>query len=251
MVSFTTRENVRMDKFDKYKNDPQRALLYAKRSNRRIPELEPIIMTDIYCVSQYAAFVIKGRWKEAEDYICSDQFLMSNSTNFQNISQVYKYTMRFIGDRWPNSEHLYHYYPEYAAFYSFNIIKERWIEMEPLILNDINACDLYLRKYPEVRTPSRDVPLVLNNVAFIDVSNVVTDEQVVNLFSLKLSVEDIVMPINAQNFQTFRIYDERLITQRLKQNTLISMSINDLKSQELRTFLQDKMHCSTLCGDFE
>jgi len=73
--------------------DPQEAyyesLLYAKR----IPELEPVILTSSCYAEHYAENVIKGRWEEAEDIIMVNPF------------DSYFYAVRVIKGRLPDKMH--------------------------------------------------------------------------------------------------------------------------------------------------
>lgn len=48
---------------------PQEALISALQEGKRNPELEQIILQDAQCCVDYARFIIKGRWPEAEDVI--------------------------------------------------------------------------------------------------------------------------------------------------------------------------------------
>jgi len=48
---------------------PKEAYRKARIAEKRLPELEHIIMTESFSSFRYAQNVIKGRWVEAEDFI--------------------------------------------------------------------------------------------------------------------------------------------------------------------------------------
>ena len=58
-----------------------------------MPDLEHIILTDIYCTYWYTIDVINGRWEEAEDFIMTDSMYS------------YLYAVNVIKDRLPNKMH--------------------------------------------------------------------------------------------------------------------------------------------------
>lgn len=72
----------------------------------------------------------------------------------------------------------------YAAHYAVNILHKRWIEQESQIFLDFGAAQYYLGHFPEARTYSRDLPLVLCKNAIIDIPNTITDDQLLKLISL-------------------------------------------------------------------
>jgi len=53
---------------------PKEAYKKAKKSRKRIPELELVISKDAYWSYRYAFFMIKGRWELAEPNISKDAF---------------------------------------------------------------------------------------------------------------------------------------------------------------------------------
>lgn len=72
----------------------------------------------------YAYTVIKGRWKEAEEYIIKDYF------------QAYHYAITVLKGRWKEAEEYFMRDPSYACCYARYVIKGRWKEAEEYIKKD-------------------------------------------------------------------------------------------------------------------
>lgn len=94
--------------------------------------------------------------------------------------------------------------------YYRDLVREIWPEAEPVLKRDIDLISNYLKRHPERRNLSKDVPLVLGNYALIDVPNTITDEQVEQLFRI------IEPSVSAATIRTRRRYCETWITQHLE-----------------------------------
>ena len=115
----------------------------AKKANKRLPELESIILQDDYnansnvnnffvCWSYYYALdVIKGRWEEAETIIA------------QNAYYAYCYARNVIKGRWEEAESAIATNADYAYLYAKYVVKGKWEEGETVIATQ----NYYLRCY--------------------------------------------------------------------------------------------------------
>ena len=72
---------------------PQEAYDKAVKAGKRMPDLEHIILTDPVKACNYAMFVIKARWEEAEDIILT------------NLCETYQYAKHVIKDKLPPKMH--------------------------------------------------------------------------------------------------------------------------------------------------
>jgi len=70
------------------------AYLKAKKAQKRMPELEPIILTQVGYSCMYASDVIKGRWPEAEPII------------IERADYACEYAQNVIQGRWPEAEEM-------------------------------------------------------------------------------------------------------------------------------------------------
>jgi len=92
---------------------PQEAYYKARESDKRIPELEPIISKDAYYSYRYALYVIKGRFILAEPYISKDAYYS------------YCYAKHVIKGRWELGEAAISKNAEYSYRYARDVIKGR------------------------------------------------------------------------------------------------------------------------------
>lgn len=106
--------------------DAQYSYLYARDIIKdRWLEAESVIMQDVYYAHLYARDIIKGRWQEAEPTI------------MKSPSCLLRYIEDVIQCRWLEAEHLILAYgATYAYSYARFIIKGRWKEAEPVIMQD-------------------------------------------------------------------------------------------------------------------
>ena len=79
-----------------------KAVVVAKRAQKRWPEMEPLILKYPESACRYAIFVIKERWPEAEPVI------LQNNT-FANL-----YAFHVVKGRWPELEQKYSNHPNSA-----------------------------------------------------------------------------------------------------------------------------------------
>lgn len=178
--------------------DPEKAYRYACDLNERIPELEPLIMKHPVWACWYANDIIQGRWPEAEPVIMTAPM-------------------------------------EVCKHYIKSIINGRWPEAEHIIMKNASFANWYLRNFPETRTPSKDIPLVLGYYAITDVPNTITDEQVDQLLKIIEPKANILWAFN-----TDRMYFEPLIKEELTNNKLKKVTTKQLlDNKELRnTFIK-------------
>lgn len=105
----------------------QEAYIRAKRlrKKRRIPELEKWIINSAVRSADYAKFILKERWPEAENII-----LEKGSAKI-----VYPYIEKLVKQRWAEAENIILKSPEYSYKYAIHILKKRWPEAEKIILD--------------------------------------------------------------------------------------------------------------------
>jgi len=72
---------------------PHEAYAKVKIAGKRLPEIEHIILTDSQIACNYAMFVVKARWEEAEDIIMT------------NHCETYQYAKYIIGGKLPPKMH--------------------------------------------------------------------------------------------------------------------------------------------------
>ena len=120
--------------------NPYSAFKYAKDVVKgRVPELEPLILTDSKAVHNYLYYVVKNRWPEAEEIISTS-----------DPSDVYLYASEFLKDRWINipdipkiiakqAENRILSEPYTRLNYAINVIEGRWPELEEVILGHPNS----------------------------------------------------------------------------------------------------------------
>lgn len=105
---------------------------YAKNCNFRWPELERSILASekLWDMYEYAKEVIKGRWIEAEEYLLNDKW--------KGFSEALYYVRDVLRQRWPEFEQkiIQNQNGWIASQYAVLIMKTRWQEMEPFILED-------------------------------------------------------------------------------------------------------------------
>lgn len=110
---------------------PYDVYMKATEAQKRLPELEPIIVCNAYWACKYALNVIKGRWSEAEPAIVKCQ------------NNAYCYARDVIKERWPEAEENIMQSIAYAYLYARDVIKGRWMEAEPVIIKE----EAYLSHY--------------------------------------------------------------------------------------------------------
>ena len=101
------------------------AYVKAKKAQKRLPELEPIIVKDGFYAYSYAKYVIKGRWFEAEPTI------------MQDAHSAYCYSKDVIKGRWLEVEPTIMQDEEWAYLYARDIIKGRWYDAEERFVQSI------------------------------------------------------------------------------------------------------------------
>lgn len=196
-------EQALQKKIDYYKNktesiDNEEVLLHLQetiqmyryinqaKTNKAIKRIvEQYIITDPHYACYYALQVLKTRWLEAEAVI------MTN--------------------------------PQAAFMYVNDILKERWLEAEAVIMTDPEYADYYLKMFPEARTPSKDVPLVLGNYAIMDVPNTITDEDVAVLLNSTI--------FRGRLYPPNRCYFEPTITAKLADGKLKQITLSEFISE--------------------
>jgi len=103
---------------------PYEAYQIATNAQKRMPELEPIILQDTASSYCYAKDVIKGRWSEAEPAIMQDACFAA------------VYARDVIQGRWPEAEPLIASSAKDAYCYAKDVLNKRWAEVELIILQN-------------------------------------------------------------------------------------------------------------------
>ena len=88
--------------------------------------------------------------------------------NITDPHEAYEYADK-QGKRIPELEPVIMKDPSWIYWYARDVIKDRWLEAESIIMKNPRWANWYLRSFPEARTPSKDVPLVIGDYAIIDV----------------------------------------------------------------------------------
>lgn len=145
-------------------------------------------------------------------------------------AEAYSYTMK-QGNRIPELEPVIMKDPWWAFYYAKHVIEDRWPEAEPSILHSTCA-DGYLQNFPEARKYSKDVPLMIDCYALMDVPNTINDEQLKKLFTLLSPTVNVLNHIH-----NVRVYDERLILSQLQQPHTKKINIRDMSEDENIEFL--------------
>jgi len=113
--------------------DPVKAANWARYVIKgRWPEAEPYILKDPYAAVDYAGYVIKGRWPEAEPMILTHPYAATD------------YARYVIKGRWPEAEPYILTDLTFAVYYAQSVIKGRWPEAEPNILKDPYTARRYI-----------------------------------------------------------------------------------------------------------
>ena len=142
---------------------PQDIYKKAYAAQKRLPELEPMIVCDIYWSYLYARDVIKGRWSEAEPNIMQDscyaycyaknvvggRWLEAETFIMQDAVWSYCYAKDVIKGRWLEAESIIIQDELYAYFYTRDVIKERWLEAEEIISKSDYKIDYIERFFDE------------------------------------------------------------------------------------------------------
>ena len=101
------------------------ACTYADRLQKRIPELEKYILQSTRMIYLYAFGVIEGRWFEAEDHFIKNA----------KVLDILEYNLYIMRKRWPEVEKYYLKSPRILLSYVINIIEDRFVEGEEVLLN--------------------------------------------------------------------------------------------------------------------
>ena len=110
---------------------PEDAYYYCSWNEKRIAELEPLILKDPIQAVHYAQGVIEGRWPEFEKQALS----YPNNTEDYALA-LYVYARDILHARWPAAENIIKNNGHSAAMYAVNVIKGRFPAGEPAIATD-------------------------------------------------------------------------------------------------------------------
>ena len=80
---------------------------------------------------EYARYIVKGRWTEAEPIIKQDP------------EYAYWYALDVVGGRWLEAEPTIIKDPYYAYCYARDVVKDRWLEAEPTIMKNPKWAERY------------------------------------------------------------------------------------------------------------
>jgi len=92
---------------------PKEAYRKARKLDKRIPKLEPVILKDAFYSYFYAKDVIEGRWEKGEAIISKDTFYS------------YYYALHVIKGRWEPGEAAISKNAHYSCRYAKEVIKGR------------------------------------------------------------------------------------------------------------------------------
>lgn len=164
--------------------DPWDAYKYAKQQKKRIPELEPIIMTDPVSACYYAYYVIKNMWPQAESVIMQDPVYMNfYLQNFPKARKPSKDVPLVLGN--------------YAIMDVPNTITDKQVEqlikiIEPSLKNTDLGLTYEYRLFYE--------PTIKQNLADGDLIQVTT-KQLINDTQLKHKFLDVIECYNDNDFE--------------------------------------------------
>lgn len=99
------------------------------RARKRVPSIEHEILFGKQCddAVQYADWVIRGRWHDAEPMI------------MQDAEAAARYAETVLRQRWPEAEGVIIQSPRAATFYASRVLRDRWREAEPSICKSDSA----------------------------------------------------------------------------------------------------------------
>lgn len=103
----------------------------SRRAGTRIPEFEPFLIQNPESAAQYANFVIKASWPEAEDSISTD----ANAS--------YNYALNSIRARWEKGENVISTNPQLSLSYAINVLKGPFALGEPSIASNSTTAHAY------------------------------------------------------------------------------------------------------------
>jgi hypothetical protein len=125
---------------------PLAACRRALKLGKRLPQLEPLILTDAMAACHYANYVIKGRWKEAEALILTNpiaaysySWLLENMLHatervfLQSPEISYRHALFYKEGRWKRAEPIIATDTWYALQYAKHVIKGRFRRAERTI----------------------------------------------------------------------------------------------------------------------
>ena len=121
---------------EKFGKNPEHAYCYAIDVIKgRWKEAEEFIKQNPEFAYIYAKDLIKGRWIEAEEFIKQDP------------ENAYCYAFCVIKGRWKEAEETIKKDPKWAYSYAYYVIKGRWIEVEEVIKKDSLWWNYYQRLF--------------------------------------------------------------------------------------------------------
>ena len=107
--------------------------LWNPENAKKLEPIKHIIMQNQGNAYEYARFVLKERWPEAEPII------------MKNPDYAYRYARDVINGRWEEAEPYIMKDPTYAYCYARDVIKGRWEEAEPYIKKDPQYAHWYAK----------------------------------------------------------------------------------------------------------
>lgn len=203
--------------------------------NRRWFEVEHIIMKNPHAAYRYAKELLRTRWVEAEPYILKDA------------SCACLYAQHVIKGRWPEAESIILKNDIIANMYAIIVMGERWLEAESIILKNVNCAEYYIRFFNEVGTYSKDVPVVIRAYAITDISNTVTNLQLLNILNVLRPPH--TKELNERDIRDSRVFYEPTLKQRLIDGDFDKISIYDILNDKVPDFWNRLIGYQ--CNDFE
>ena len=116
----------------------------------KLPEAEKYILQDSLYAAKYSIYIMKERWKEAEDIILK---------NKDDMQSIYSYYVNFLykkqkeGEDFSKIENLIADSPNFAYMFAKNQIKGRWEKGEKAILTDPSILYSYISDVVKKRVP--------------------------------------------------------------------------------------------------
>ena len=115
------------------KMNASQAYQTAWKANKRLPKLEVFILENAKASYDYAVYIIKDRWVEAEPIIAKD----GESASL--------YARNVIKGRWAEGEPIILRSSKWSYNYAYNVIKDRWEEAEQIIATNAYFAYLYAK----------------------------------------------------------------------------------------------------------
>lgn len=110
----------------------------STRGGDRWPEGERVLIKHPAYAFQYAQYVLKDRWPEAEEQLAN--YHDDSEMTYGSLNSIVLYAEMYRrGEEWPEAERILINYPEYALRYARLARRSRWPEVEQLDFKGISS----------------------------------------------------------------------------------------------------------------